>query len=69
MPTIAAALVDVTNDLFIPAYYLMLVGIIGIVTGICLKETANRLLHGMSPSASNKQEAGELQVKIYQHTE
>ena len=69
MPTIAAALVDVTNDLFIPAYYLMLVGIIGIVTGICLKETANRPLRGVSPSASNKQEAGELQVQTYQHTE
>ena len=68
-PTIAAALVDATNDLFIPAYYLMLVGIIGIVTGICLKETANRPLRGVSPSASNKQEARELLVQTYQHIE
>ena len=68
-PIIAAALVDVTNDLFIPAYYLMLVGIIGIVTGICLKETANRPLRGVSPSASNKQEARELLVQTYQHIE
>ncbi|KES12247.1 Osmosensory transporter coiled coil, partial [Snodgrassella alvi SCGC AB-598-O11] len=68
-PTIAAALVDATNDLFIPAYYLMLMGIIGIVTGICLKETANRPLRGVSPSASNKQEARELLVQTYQHIE
>ena len=60
---------DATNDLFIPAYYLMLVGIIGIVTGICLKETANRPLRGVSPSASNKQEARELLVQTYQHIE
>lgn len=68
-PTIAAALVDSTSNLYIPAYYLMVIGLIGITTGIFMKETANRPLRGVLPSAVNKQEARELLVETYQHIE
>lgn len=68
-PTVAAALVDSTNDLYIPAYYLMLVAVIGIITGIFMKETANRPLRGVSPSASSKQEAKEVLVQAYDRIE
>lgn len=68
-PTIAAALVDSSGNLYIPAYYLMLVAVIGIVTGIFMKETANRPLRGATPSASSKKEARELLVQTYEHIE
>lgn len=68
-PTITAALVDSTGDLYIPAYYLMTVAVIGILTGIFMKETANRPLRGVSPSASNKQEAKEVLVQAYDRIE
>lgn len=68
-PTIAATLVDVTHNVYIPAYYLMVVGLIGITTGLLMKETAKRPLRGVSPSAANKQEARELLVETYEQIE
>ena len=68
-PTIAAALVDSTGNLDIPAYYLMLVAVVGIATGIFMKETANLPLRGATPSASSKKEAKELLVATYVHIE
>ncbi|MCS4293217.1 MFS family permease [Comamonas sp. BIGb0152] len=64
-PTIAAALVDTTGSLYLPAYYLMAVAVavVGIVTGIFMKETANLPLRGATPSASSKQEAKELLIQ------
>lgn len=68
-PTVAAALVDSTDNLYVPAYYLMLVALIGIITGFCMKETANRPLRGVTPSAANKAEAAEVLVQAYDRIE
>ncbi|HDS1737292.1 MULTISPECIES: glycine betaine/L-proline transporter ProP [Pseudomonas] len=59
-PTIAAWLVETTNDLYMPAYYLMVVALIGLVTGVTMKETANQPLRGAAPAASDLEEAREL---------
>lgn len=68
-PTIAAALVDSTGNLYLPAYYLMLAAVIGIVTAIFMKETANKPMRGDSPQASSKKEAKELLVQSYERLE
>jgi MHS family proline/betaine transporter-like MFS transporter len=68
-PTVAAALVDSTGSLYIPAYYLMAVSLVGIATGLFMKETANQPLRGATPSASSKQEARELLEQTYGHIE
>lgn len=41
-PTLTAWMVEATGNLYMPAYYLMIVGIIGVVTGISMRETANK---------------------------
>ena len=47
----------------------MFVAVVGIVTGIFMKETANRPLRGATPSASSKQEAKELLIQTLDHIE
>lgn len=59
-PTIAAWLVETTNNLYVPAYYLMFIAVIGLVTGLTMKETANKPLRGATPAASDIEEAREL---------
>ncbi|MBT0722225.1 proline/glycine betaine transporter ProP [Tatumella sp. TA1] len=59
-PTIIAWLVEASNNLFMPAYYLMVVAIIGLITGIFMKETANKPLSGATPAASDLNEAREI---------
>jgi MHS family proline/betaine transporter-like MFS transporter len=59
-PTAVAWLVETTNNLYMPAYYLMVVAVIGLVTGITMKETANQPLRGAAPAASDLEEAKEL---------
>ena len=59
-PTIIAWLVEASNNLYMPAYYLMVVAIIGLITGICMKETANKPLIGATPAASDLNEAREI---------
>ncbi|EIC83441.1 proline/glycine betaine transporter [Serratia sp. M24T3] len=59
-PTFAAWLVEATHNLFMPAYYLMVVAVIGLVTGIYMKETANKPLKGETPAASDRAEAKEI---------
>ncbi|MEE6801846.1 MFS transporter, partial [Escherichia coli O8:H10] len=59
-PTLAAWLVESTENLMMPAYYLMVVAVIGLITGITMKETANRPLRGATPAASDMQEAREI---------
>ena len=41
-PTLAASLVESTQNLMMPAYYLMVIAVVGLITGITMKETANR---------------------------
>jgi len=59
-PTIVAWLVESTEDLFMPAYYLMVIAVVGLITGITMKETANKPLRGAAPAASDMAEAKEL---------
>jgi MHS family proline/betaine transporter-like MFS transporter len=59
-PTLAAWLVEYTQDLMMPAYYLMVVAVIGLLTGITMKETANQPLKGATPAASDIHEAKEI---------
>jgi len=59
-PTLAAWLVETTNNLYMPAYYLMVVAIIGLITGLSMKETANKPLKGATPAASDMEEAREI---------
>lgn len=59
-PTITAWLVDSSNNLLMPAYYLMVVAIIGLITGLSMRETANKPLRGATPAASDLDEAREI---------
>jgi len=59
-PTAVAWLVESTNDLYMPAYYLMVIAIVGLVTGVTMKETANKPVRGAAPAASDIEEAKEL---------
>jgi MHS family proline/betaine transporter-like MFS transporter len=59
-PTLTATLVEMTHNLMMPAYYLMVCGVFGIVTAIYLKETSNKPLSGTAPMATCPEEAVEL---------
>jgi MFS transporter, MHS family, proline/betaine transporter len=59
-PTAAAWLVEYTTNLMMPAYYLMVIAIIGLITGIYMQETANKPLRGATPAASDLDEAREI---------
>lgn len=64
-PTLAAWLVASSNNLLMPAYYLMGAAVIGIVTSVFLPETANQPLRGDTPNASNPAEAQVLLQESY----
>lgn len=68
-PTVAAWLVERTDNLMVPAYYLMAASVIGLITALFLPETANRPLRGDTPTASNRKEAKELLQQAYDHIE
>ncbi|WP_435952104.1 glycine betaine/L-proline transporter ProP [Dryocola sp. BD626] len=59
-PTIAAWLVESTENLMMPAYYLMVFAALGLITGLTMKETANKPLKGATPAASDIAEAREI---------
>ncbi|NWD45411.1 glycine betaine/L-proline transporter ProP [Pseudomonas yamanorum] len=59
-PTAMAWLVETTNNLYMPAYYLMVFAVLGLFTALTMKETANRPLRGAAPAASDIEEAKEL---------
>lgn len=46
-PTLAAWLVESSQNLMMPAYYLMVIAVIGLITGVTMKETANQPLKGL----------------------
>ncbi|MEQ5059713.1 proline/betaine transporter, partial [Proteus terrae] len=68
-PTVAAWLVEATGDLYMPAYYLMIVAVVGLITGIKMIETANKPLRGATPAASDKSEAKEILSEHYDSIE
>lgn len=59
-PTLTAWLVESTQNLMMPAYYLMVIGAVGLLTALTMKETANRPLKGATPAASDIAEAREI---------
>lgn len=68
-PTLAAWLVESSQNLMMPAYYLMAIAVVGFITGITMKETANRPLKGATPAASDIQEAKEILGEHYDNIE
>ncbi|MFF8596271.1 MFS transporter [Streptomyces sp. NPDC015220] len=59
-PLVTAALVGITGDVMMPAYYLMAAGAIGLVTVRFLPETAQVPLDGSRPMVGSVQERSEL---------
>lgn len=68
-PTVAAWLVESTNNLYMPAFYLMVIALIGLYTGIRMPETANKPLRGATPAASDHAEAKEILNEHYDNIE
>lgn len=68
-PTFTAWLVESTDNLFAPAWYLVVIGAIGTITGFTMRETANKPLSGGSPAASSLEEAQELLQEQYDSIE
>lgn len=61
-PTVAAWIVEETDNLMMPAYYLMAAAVVGLITAIFMPETANRPLRGDTPNASSKAEVKALSL-------
>jgi MHS family proline/betaine transporter-like MFS transporter len=59
-PLIAQALVAGTGNLMVPAYMLIVAGLVGIVTLVFTPEVAGRRLPGSPPTVETEQEAREL---------
>jgi MHS family proline/betaine transporter-like MFS transporter len=59
-PLVTEALVSITGDDLMPAYYLMAAGAIGLVTVRFLPESAQVPLHGSQPMVGSRQEQREL---------
>ncbi|MDQ8033569.1 MAG: glycine betaine/L-proline transporter ProP [Bordetella sp.] len=68
-PTITAWLVEETDNLMMPAFYLMGAAVVGLVTSFFLPETANKPLRGDTPNASSRSEAKALLQQAYDHIE
>ena len=68
-PTLTATLVESTQNLMIPAYYLMVCGVFGVITGLYFKETANKPLIDATPIATSKAEAVELLEEFHDSIE
>ncbi|WP_405835350.1 glycine betaine/L-proline transporter ProP [Streptomyces platensis] len=62
-PLIASGLVQATGDDMIPAYYLMVAGLIGLIATFFLHETAGKPLRGSGPMVESEEEAQELVSK------
>jgi hypothetical protein len=56
-PLIASALVEKTHNDLIPAYYLIVAGLVGLVSTFYLRETAGRPLIGSGPMVETEEQA------------
>jgi hypothetical protein len=63
-PLIAQALVSGTGNLMVPAYMLIVAGLVGAVTLLFMPEVAGRHLSGSGPSVESEQEARELAADV-----
>lgn len=68
-PPLAAYLVDRTGSLYVPAFYLMVVAIIGLIVGIKVHETAKKPLMDAIPVASSRNEAKEVLAEHFDRIE
>lgn len=68
-PPITAWLVEVSHSLYMPAYYLMVVAILGFISAVKVPETANRPLKDATPVASSKTEAREVLQEHFDYIE
>ncbi|MFD8565827.1 glycine betaine/L-proline transporter ProP [Streptomyces sp. NPDC057694] len=59
-PLVTEALVNVTGDKLVPAYYLMVAGVIGLITVKFLPESAQLPLSGSQPMVASAEEQKEL---------
>ncbi|GCD39795.1 MFS transporter [Streptomyces chrestomyceticus JCM 4735] len=59
-PLVASALVESTGSHMIPAYYLMIAGVIGFIAAFFLHETAGKPLRGSGPMVETPEQAREL---------
>lgn len=59
-PGIMTYLVSATGDNLAPAYYATAAALVGILTVLCLKETARKPLEGSPPSVSTRKEAEDM---------
>ncbi|MFJ6723200.1 MFS transporter, partial [Streptomyces sp. NPDC091259] len=59
-PLVASALVETTSDTMVPAYYLMVAGVVGFVSTLFLHETAGKPLRGSGPMVETADEADRL---------
>ncbi|MGA5566519.1 glycine betaine/L-proline transporter ProP [Streptomyces platensis] len=62
-PLIASGLVQATGDDMVPAYYLMVAGLIGLIATFFLHETAGKPLRGSGPMVESEEEAQQLVAK------
>ncbi|WP_299536226.1 glycine betaine/L-proline transporter ProP [uncultured Streptomyces sp.] len=56
-PLVTSALVEATDDEMIPAYYLMVAGVVGLVSTFFLHETAGKPLRGSGPMVETAEQA------------
>ncbi|WP_329034205.1 glycine betaine/L-proline transporter ProP [Streptomyces sp. NBC_00178] len=56
-PLFASALVEATGDDMVPAYYLMVAGVVGLVATFFLHETAGKPLRGSGPMVETAEQA------------
>src|SRR5690606_26660832 len=59
-PLFSQALIDLTGNTYMPAFYIMFFAALGGVALLTMKETAQRPLLGSFPTVETKQEAKEL---------
>jgi MHS family proline/betaine transporter-like MFS transporter len=59
-PLVTEALVSLTGNDMMPAFYLMAAGVIGLITVRFLPESAQVSLHGSQPMVGSKKERREL---------
>lgn len=63
-PLFTAWLVDATQNVMMPAYYMMTAGVIGLITVFTLRETARKPLSGSTPSVATLAEAHSIINKL-----
>ncbi|CAI3957945.1 MFS family (AraJ) (PDB:4LDS) [Commensalibacter communis] len=59
-PAFVAWLVSLSHNNSMPAFYLMAISVVGLITAFTMPETANKPLRGATPTASDKEEAKEI---------